>query len=317
MTEKIKLLKKSSVLIRVLAMLLPIVCIVLLLSLTAFAKNTYLINDGGRLLIHATYASDPAEVLAEAGLDLDEDDTYTTQTALGLSEITVTRNASILLVQDGNTTEIPSYGETVGDLIRRIGIDLSAEDILNYPLHAETFDGMEIIISHCTTTEQTYTAEMLCVDAVSYVDGKEVSRTGISRDVLTQPVNAVIAVGNGVLQPGQGVFTTSDGEQVQYIRKLSVKATAYSRFDKGCNDWTATGAYATYGVIAVDPTVIPLGSKVYIVSDDGKFVYGFASAEDTGGAIKGNKIDLCYDSVAECFIFGRRQCTVYILSYGD
>lgn len=344
-TEKIKILKKSSVLIRVLAMLLPIVCIVLLLSLTAFAKNTYLINDGGRLLIHATYASDPAEVLAEAGLDLDEDDTYTTQTALGLSEITVTRNASILLVQDGNTTEIPSYGETVGDLIRRIGIDLSAEDILNYPLHTETFDGMEIIISHCSTTEQTYTADipyeviycqdptllegeevvltpgvkgqMLCVDTVSYVDGKEVSRTGISRDVLIQPVNAVIAVGNGVLQPGQGVFTTSDGEQVQYIRKLSVKATAYSRFDKGCNDWTATGAYATYGVIAVDPSIIPLGSKVYIVSDDGKFVYGFASAEDTGGAIKGNKIDLCYDSVAECFIFGRRQCTVYILSYGD
>jgi 3D (Asp-Asp-Asp) domain-containing protein len=140
---------------------------------------------------------------------------------------------------------------------------------------------------------------------------------GFRRDVLIQPVNAVIAVGNGVLQPGQGVFTTSDGEQVQYIRKLSVKATAYSRFDKGCNDWTATGAYATYGVIAVDPTVIPLGSKVYIVSDDGKFIYGFASAEDTGGAIKGNKIDLCYDSVAECFIFGRRQCTVYILSYGD
>ena len=89
------------------------------------------------------------------------------------------------------------------------------------------------------------------------------------------------------------------------------------RFDNGCNDWTATGAYATYGVIAVDPSIIPLGSKVYIVSDDGKFVYGFASAEDTGGAIKGNKIDLCYDSVAECFIFGRRQCTVYILSYGD
>ena len=70
-TEKIKILKKSSVLIRVLAMLLPIVCIVLLLSLTAFAKNTYLINDGGRLLIHATFASDPAEALAEAGLDLD------------------------------------------------------------------------------------------------------------------------------------------------------------------------------------------------------------------------------------------------------
>ena len=345
MTEKIKTQKKSSVPIRVLAMLLPIVCIVLLLSLTVFAKNTYLINDGGRLLIHATYASDPAEVLAEAGLDLDEDDTYTTQTALGLSEITVQRSATVMLIQDGHTTPIRSYGETVEDLIRRIGIDLSSEDVLNYPLSAETFDGMELVISSCSTIEQTYTADipfeviycqdptlmegeeivltpgvkgqMLCVDMVSYVNGKEVNRSSISRDVISQPINAVIAVGNGVLQPGQGVYTTVDGEQIPYIRKLSVQATAYSRFDAGCNDWTATGAYATYGVIAVDPSIIPLGSKVYIVSDDGKFIYGFASAEDTGGAIKGNRIDLCYDSVAECFIFGRRQCTVYIISYGD
>ena len=72
---------------------------------------------------------------------------------------------------------------------------------------------------------------------------------------------------------------------------------------------------AQYGVIAVDPKVIPLGSRVYIESSDGgkSWVYGFAVAADTGGAIKGNKIDLCYNTRAECLQFGRRSATVYIL----
>lgn len=66
-----------------------------------------------------------------------------------------------------------------------------------------------------------------------------------------------------------------------------------------------------YGIVAVDPSVVPLGSKVYVTSADGSWSYGVASAEDTGGAIKGNKIDLCYNSNANDF--GRRSCVVYIL----
>jgi 3D (Asp-Asp-Asp) domain-containing protein len=69
-----------------------------------------------------------------------------------------------------------------------------------------------------------------------------------------------------------------------------------------------------YGIVAVDPSVIPLGSKVYVTSADGSWTYGVASAEDTGGAIKGNKIDLCYSgSSSDVNGFGRRSCVVYIL----
>lgn len=76
---------------------------------------------------------------------------------------------------------------------------------------------------------------------------------------------------------------------------------------------TALGTTARYGAIAVDPSVIPYGTQMYIVSDDGVYIYGYAVAEDCGGAIRGNMIDLYFDTVAECFEFGRRACTVYIL----
>ena len=70
---------------------------------------------------------------------------------------------------------------------------------------------------------------------------------------------------------------------------------------------TRLGTPLRYGVVAVDPKVIPLGTKLYIEG------YGYAVAEDTGGAIKGNRIDLCFTSRAQADNFGRRNVKVYIL----
>lgn len=86
-------------------------------------------------------------------------------------------------------------------------------------------------------------------------------------------------------------------------------ATAYSAFNKnGGYGKTASGMTAGFGVAAVDPRVIPLGTKLYIEG------YGYAIAADTGGAIKGNKIDLCFEkSNSELMAFGRKTMTVYIL----
>ena len=103
-------------------------------------------------------------------------------------------------------------------------------------------------------------------------------------------------------------ITTSDGQVLSYSSTLSVQATAYTG-----GGVTATGTSARYGAIAVDPKVIPYGTKMYIISDDGKWIYGVATAEDCGGAIKGNIIDLYFDDYNTCIQFGRRNCTVYIL----
>lgn len=94
---------------------------------------------------------------------------------------------------------------------------------------------------------------------------------------------------------------------IKYSSALNVKATGYTPYDPGCNTVTATGTEAKKGVIAVDPKVIPLGTRVYIPG------YGYARAEDTGGAIKGNRIDLCYATQSEAYNWGVRNITLYIL----
>ena len=76
---------------------------------------------------------------------------------------------------------------------------------------------------------------------------------------------------------------------------------------------TATGMKVRYGVVAVDPRVIPLGSRLYIESANGNWIYGTAIAADTGGAVKGNIIDLYVESYNDAIQFGRRQAKVYIL----
>ena len=96
-------------------------------------------------------------------------------------------------------------------------------------------------------------------------------------------------------------------EGMNYTAIMSMEATAYLPSDGGGSGITAIGIPATYGVVAVDPSIIPLGSRLYIPG------YGTAIAADTGGAIYGYRIDLCMESYAEAMDFGRRVVTVYIL----
>lgn len=352
--------------LRFVALLLPVICIVLLLSQTVFAKNTYLINDSGRVVIHTTYATDPATVLDEAGLELGVDDTFTTQSGLGVSEITVQRKQHITVVHGGNTLNVISYGETVESLLERLSLILTQEDVVSVPLNAQTFDGLKITISRSVRTEETYITaipyettycydpslaegeekvlipgvdgQLLCTASVVYLDGEPTSRTVLREDVVQQPVNAVIAVGTYVEQQepekepaeptpspvvkpettgkpiiGNGYIITPDGETLTYTGVKEMKATAYNKVDPGCTDYTAIGTLCRVGAIAVDPNVIPYGTRMYIVSNDGKYIYGIAVAEDCGGAIKGNRIDLYFDTVEECNIFGIRNCQVYFL----
>ena len=92
-----------------------------------------------------------------------------------------------------------------------------------------------------------------------------------------------------------------------YSRVVRVEATAYSSMEPGMSAYTATGTLCRYGVIATDPNFIPLGTKVYIPG------YGYAIAEDTGGAIVGNKIDVAFDTIGECYEFGRQWIDLYII----
>lgn len=156
--------------------------------------------------------------------------------------------------------------------------------------------------------------------SVIYRSGEEFYREVVSDTVTVEPRNRVIAVGTKkapapappVSEAGGGII---DG--LSYSKKINMTATAYSTSPSENGGYTvsAMGNPLGYGIAAVDPSVIPLGSKVYVTSADGSWTYGYASAEDTGGAIKGNKIDLCYGgSSGSVSSFGRRSCVVYVLN---
>jgi 3D (Asp-Asp-Asp) domain-containing protein len=88
---------------------------------------------------------------------------------------------------------------------------------------------------------------------------------------------------------------------------MRVVATAYSAQEPGSSSSTAVGSRCLKGVIAVDPSVIPLGSHVYVPG------YGYAIAADTGGMINGRHIDLCFGSMGEIAAWGKRVVTIIIL----
>lgn len=119
---------------------------------------------------------------------------------------------------------------------------------------------------------------------ISYYDGDEFSRD-IVEEKLIEPKDKIISRGTKIVWR---TLDTADGH-ITYWKKMRVYATHYDSRCPGCNDWTAIGMKAGKGVIAVDPSVIKLRSQVYIPG------YGMAVAGDTGGAIKGNIIDLGFD----------------------
>lgn len=175
-----------------------------------------------------------------------------------------------------------------------------------------------------------------------YHDSAEVSRVAADETVIKEAVNEIVVFGTGELPQQTNVdpsyapssYSGSaggssagantilvNGTAYSYKKVLTCTATAYDLSYESTGKKpgqsgygiTASGTYCKKGTVAVDPSVIPLGTKMYIVSSDGSVVYGLCTAEDTGGAIKGNKVDLYYDTRAECLKFGRRSVDVYIL----
>ncbi len=217
-------------------------------------------------------------------------------------------------IDNGDTIELVSIShddEVVTEKIER-GID--------YIDDSSMMQGQERVV------DEGYDGKKEISHKVTYQDGAETEREVLSENVVLEPKNRVIARGTATPAPKKHNNASSmlnskssvndNGGYVngyKYSKKITMTATAYSTSasENGGYTTSAMGNPLGFGIVAVDPKVVPLGSKVYVTSADGSWTYGVASAEDTGGAIKGNKIDLCFESNANSF--GRRSCVVYIL----
>lgn len=226
---------------------------------------------------------------------------------------------------------------TVDDAIRLAGIWVNPDDVIAPTRETALYPGMEIrvyrvCISQTEETEEIpfdteyrvnhYLSpgqEVVTVEGVNGSVQKKVTVTSydgveVVRDeeilASTPAVNKIVECGVWNVKNKN----YNDGEIAgvvggyAYSRVISAKATAYCDHGK-----TASGIQSKVGVVAVDPRVIPLGTRLYIESADGSWNYGVCLAGDTGGLIKGNRVDLFYNTYGECIQFGRRACNIYVL----
>lgn len=150
------------------------------------------------------------------------------------------------------------------------------------------------------TVERTY--------EVLKENGQVISKTLQGENVLTDPTTKVVAVGTKVVTASVSRNNSSESGKG---KEFYVTSTAYTPYCNGCSGTTATGinlrSNADLKLIAVDPNIIPLGTKVWVEG------YGNAIAGDTGGAIKGNKIDILFATKAEAYAWGRKKVRIKIL----
>jgi len=159
--------------------------------------------------------------------------------------------------------------------------------------------------------------EITTVIHTFYIGGVEIDRRVVSVAQTIEPIAEIIVKGDTSPEPPPHIplprgtiisLNGTVGNGYAYTISKVMESTAYSAQQPELSNYTASGHRAVRGVIAVDPAVIPLGTWVYVEG------YGKALASDTGSAIRGYKIDLCFDTVAEAIQHGRRNVRVWILS---
>lgn len=265
------------------------------------------IKVDGKVIKDSTFSADVETVLSRCGVTLGEDDIVKPERGTIIKEntkITVSR----VTYKEVTKTETAEYGTTYKDT-------------------SKMYKGATYVKSRGVNGEKEV------VYKVKYVEGKKVGAEAISETITKKPVNQVIVRGTKKPTPGHTAASVTVGTKsvktisnfalpskytidencvpTSYKMKFNGPGTAYNGGYR-----TSTGKVPEPGYVAVDPDIIPYGSKLWITSDDGRYVYGYAIAADTGGFTwngSGTLVDLYFNSEAECFQFGRRAVTIYVL----
>ena len=256
--------------------------------------------------------------------------------------VKVYKGKKLSITADGKTDSVYVPNGNVCDVLNQLGYKLSDDDILSVDKDSNIEDADSITIKRVTYRNETETqsvdfetvkknskdvdlgktkvqtegkqGEALVTKKCKYVDGKKVSSKTVDTKITKEPVDKVVLMGtkgSNVSNPA-GTFTDMNGNTVAYSSVVTGSGTAYTA---PAGSLTATGVTAYHGGVAVNPNIIPYGSKLYIVSTDGSFVYGYATAVDTGGALMSGTaiVDCFYNTYDECVSFGRRNVNVYIV----
>lgn len=282
-----------------------------------------------------TTAETVADLLHDKDISVSERDSINvaldTEIQEGM-EIVIDFAFPVVLNDGGNEQEVWTTSTTVADFLKQQGIELKEFDrvepgldqtiqedtVINVVRVEKVTDVVEEPVDFAVVSKKdsslTEGTKKIVQEGkkgrlqkkyeVVLENGKEVARTLISEEVLAEPTDQIVALGT---KPKQEVSRGASGSGKEFY----VTATAYTASCNGCSGITATGldlrANPNAKVIAVDPSVIPLGTKVYVEG------YGYAVAADTGGSVKGKRIDVFFPTSSEAYRWGMKRVKIKIL----
>ncbi|MGL5822032.1 MAG: 3D domain-containing protein [Sarcina sp.] len=309
------------------------------------------INVGDQIIKTSTMMGTVQDVLDKNNIVLEHKDKVEPSLDTKLqknSVIDVTRAQEVVLLVDGKELTLKTAEELVEDMLKAENVTYDEDDRIVPEANAKIEKGQKIEVirvdqkevkenedidfdvtvkknstldkSVKKTVQEGKKGQREIVSRVVYENGKEVGRHILSEKVVSKPVERIIEEGTKEIQvsnsrnPGSTNSSSKPSSgggnsSAPTGKTLVMQSTAYYQ-----GSVTATGTRpkrnpSGLSTVAVDPRVIPLGSKLYI---DG---YGYAVAEDTGGAIKGNIVDVFLNTAQECRNWGRRSIKVTVVAY--
>ncbi len=314
-----------------------------------------LLYDEDELVKVLTVTGTAGDAIEEAGVELKDGDELSIGKNIVLSadmQLKIERAFKVKVKVDGKTKKITTVGGTTEEVLKKAGITLGADDIVTPKRSKEITKSTKITVQRVAYKTYKKTEVIPFETKVeydkskyheevkvkkkgkdgkvvnyykeTYIDGKLTDTEITQSDVKKEPVTKIIVRGSkgslyggavssrviSELVPPYRIDLDENDRPIKYKKKIVGKATAYCT-----GTITSTGRRAQPGVVAVDPREIPYGSKLYIVSSDNRYVYGYAIAGDTGGFIHNSTtvVDLYIRSYETCVQFGRRNVEIYVL----
>ena len=299
------------------------------------------VTDGDSSRVVLTMHSDPYLAVSAAGVALEEYDLLRVDPAAGT--IDVNRAMTVEVQADGVSTLLHMTEGTVADALRRADVTVGAYDTVSEDTGTAITDGMAITVDR-VAYEEYQTTEAIAFETVTnytcvlkpgrtqvrqagvpgsktityrktIVNGQVVATDKVNEVVTKKPVNKILLKGASYGTPLSkapfDIALNAKGQPTSYKTVYTGKScTAYSVGTRG-----ASGMRLGVGTVAVNPKIIPYGTKLWITSADGKFVYGYAVAADTGSFANGTRTfcDVYMGSYAEACAFGRRTMNIYVI----
>jgi len=311
-------------------------------------SNMFLVTVDGNNRAVVSVRNDMQGIIDLTGVTLAEDDVveFTAANSTSAGELTVRRAFYVTVTADSVSETISVIEGTVRDALETCGIVMGEYDEVSPSLDSHLSGEMKIKVSRVTyetrLAEESIpytTREYKSINHIKktrtvtqkgekgvktttyrdkYVDGVLDSSKVMSVKTTKKPVEELIAVGTSTQKLIEKYkvleqLKANGGPPTEYSEVYTMEGTAYTYSSVDKYNTTAVGTPVREGAVAVDPRVIPYGTILYVESVDGKYVYGYCVAEDTGGGIKGQRIDLFYESAAVMNKFGRRQVRVYVV----